>query len=103
MKDGIVYTARWADIEAIYNEDRTTSIRLTKLTHSSVYPKPFQRQSVPLVCQVFHEKTVAALATLKDKLCISEGTIILIKLIVGWFHMMNVKDRYSGVKMCNQC
>jgi hypothetical protein len=103
MKDGIVYTARWADIEAVYNEDRTTSIRLTKLTYSSVYPKPLQRQSVPFVCQVFHEKTVAALSTLKDKLCIREGTIILIKLIVDWFHMMNVKDRYSGVNMRDQC
>jgi hypothetical protein len=103
MKDGIVYTARWADIEAVYNEDRTTSIRLTKLTYSSVYPKPLQRQSVPFVCQVFHEKTVAALSTLKDKLCISEGTIILIKLIVDWFHMMNIKDRYSGVNMHDPC
>ena len=29
MKDGILYKARWEDIEAVYNEDRTASIHLT--------------------------------------------------------------------------
>ena len=61
-----------------------------------MYPKPLQRQNVPIVCQIFNDKTVAALSTLKDKLGISEGTIVLIKLITDWFHMINVKDRCSG-------
>ena len=54
---------------------------------------------MPFVCQIFHDKTVATLSTLKDKLGLSEGTIIFVKLITDWFHMMNVKDRYSGINM----
>lgn len=103
LKDGITYTACWADIEKLYNMDRQSSIRLTKLTFSSVYPKPLQRQSVPFVVQVFHEKTVAALSTFKDELFISEGTIIFLKLIVNWYHMMNVKDRFSGIHLRDHC
>ena len=34
-----------------------------------------------LVCQVFNDKTVAALKTLKDKLGINDGTIIFVKLV----------------------
>ena len=62
-----------------------------------------QRQSVPFVCQIFHDKTVTALSTVKDKLGLSEGTIIFVKLITDWFHMMNVKDRYSGINMRHEC
>ena len=47
---------------------------------------------MPFVCQIFNDKTVAALSTLKDKLGITD-----------WFHMMNVKDRYSGINMCDEC
>ena len=68
-----------------------------------MYPKPLQRQSVPFVCQIFHDKTVAALSTVKDKLGLNEGTIIFFKLITDWFHMMNVKNRYSGIIMHDEC
>ena len=75
-KAGKKYVARWKDIEALYNEVRKNNIRLTKITYTAVYPKPLQRQSVPFVCQIFNDQTVAALSTLKDKLGISERTII---------------------------
>lgn len=98
-KEGKTYVALWKDIEALYNEDRQNAIRLTKITYTAVYPKPLQRQSVPFVSQIFNEKTVAGLVALKNKLGVNEGTIILIELIVNWFHMMNVKDRYSGINL----
>ena len=69
---------------------------MTKLTHTSVYPKPLQHQSVPLVCQVFNEKTVAALKTMEFKLKISMGTIVFVELITNWFKRMNVKNKYSA-------
>ena len=68
-----------------------------------MYPKPLQRQSVPFVCQIFHDKTVAALSTVKDKLGLSKGTIIFVKLITDWFHMINVKDWYSSINMHDEC
>ena len=69
-------------------------MRLTKLTYTSVNPKPLQRQSVPLVYQVFNEKTVAAMKALKDKLKIQEGTILFIEIISNWLKMMNIKDKF---------
>ena len=42
---------------------------------------PLQRQSVPFVCQIFHDKTVAAFSTVKEKLGLSEGTIIFVNPI----------------------
>lgn len=102
-KDGKTYIAKWKDIEELYTEDRKNTIRLTKITYTAVYPKPLQRQSVPFVCQIFNEKTVAALLALKVKLGISEGTIILVKLITDWFHMMNVKSRFSHIRMPDDC
>ena len=78
--DGKNYIAHWSDIRELYEEDRKKLIRLTKLTHTSVFPKPLQRQSIPLVCQVFNDKTVAALSTLKCKLKISEGTIKFVRI-----------------------
>ena len=55
-----------------------------------------QRQSVPFVCNVFNDKTVAALESLKIVLDINDGTIIFVRLITDWFKIMNVKDRYLG-------
>lgn len=97
--NGNEYKAYWSDIQKVYEIDRATPIRLTKLTHTAVFPKPLQRQSVPLVCQVFNDKTVAALKTFKDSLGISEGTIILTQTITEWFKMMNVKDRFSAIHL----
>ena len=102
-KDGKSHIARWKDIEALYIEDRKNCIRLTKIAYTVVYPKPLQRQSVPFVCQIFNDKTVAALSTLKYMLSISEGTIVFVKLITHWFHMMNVKDRFSGINTRDEC
>ena len=103
LMDGKNYTARWADIKALYDEDRKTMLRLTKLTHTSVFPKPLQRQSVPLVCQVFNDKTVAALQVLQTKLAISQGTIEFVRLITDWFKMNNVKDKYSAMHLRDEC
>ena len=95
--NGVTYRACWSDIVKLYEADRVSTLRLTKLTHCSVFPKPLQRQSVPLVCQVFNDKTVSALETLKSNLSINEGTIVFIKLVTDWFKIMNVKDRYSAI------
>ena len=80
--------------EALYEDDRQNSLRLTKLTYTSVNPEPLQCQSVPLVYQVFNEKTVAAMKALKDKLKIQKGTILFIEIISNWFKMMNIKDKF---------
>jgi len=101
-KEGKEYRACWSDIVNLYNVDKQNAIRLTKLTYSSVYPKPLQRQSVQLVYQVFNEKTVAALKACQKELDISDGTITFISLISQWFTMMNVKDKYACVRLLDK-
>ena len=103
VKDGKTYVAYWGDVRALYEEDRNTTLRLTKLTHTAVFHKPLQRQSVPLVCQVFNEKTVAAMITLQTKLKINDGTIEFIGLITNWFKMLNVKDKFSAIHLRDNC
>ena len=75
---------------ATYEEDVKSTFRLTKLTFSAVYPKPLQRQNSSLLCQVFNDKTVAAMRTLQQKLNISEG----IQMIIQWYNMVSVKSKY---------
>ena len=93
MVDGKEYLPCWSDIVNLYEEDRKEPIRLTKLTHTSVYPKPLQRQNVPLVYQVFNEKTYAAFLALTTKLKPQQGTAIFLKMISDWLKMMSVKDK----------
>ena len=52
LYEGTEMTADWNDIRNLYLTDKETHLRLTKLTHTAAYPKPLDRQSVPLVCQV---------------------------------------------------
>ena len=47
VKDGKTYVTYWGDVRALYEEDRNTTLRLTKLIRTAVFPKPLQRQSVP--------------------------------------------------------
>ena len=74
-------------------------MRLTKLNYTSVNPKPLQRQSIDLVCQVFNEKTSAALVASKAKLDVSQGTINFINLIHQWYKMMCIKSKYSNMRL----
>ena len=90
------YVAKWADILKLYEEEKQTTIRLTILTDSSVHPKPLQRQSVPLVWQVFHEKMYAALEVLEPNLHFSRGIMIFINSICKWYKMMNVISKFSS-------
>ena len=87
-ENGVEYLACWRDIQALYEEDKKMPLRLTKLTHTSVFPKPLQRHSVPLVCQVFHEKTIAAFKALKGTIDYHEGAIKFLTLITNWFRMI---------------
>ena len=97
--NGEKYLACWSDVIALYEEDRKSAIRLTKLTNTSVHTKPLQRQSVPLVSQVFNDKTVAASKALKGSVKYNEGTVIFIQLVTDWFKMTNVKDKYTAIRL----
>ena len=44
--DGREYLACWNEFVNLYEEDKKNPIRLTKLTHTFIYPKPLQRRSL---------------------------------------------------------
>ena len=98
MHDNSQYTARWKDICDLYNSDSSSSVRFTKLTHTAVYPKTLQRQSVALVSKVFNYETCAALRSLRNQLRFEEGTLIFVEMITEWFKMMNVKDNFAAIR-----
>ena len=97
--NGEKYLACWSEVIALYEEDRKPAIRLTKLTNTSVHTKPLQRQSVPLVSQVFNDKTVAAFKASEGSIKYNEGTVIFNQLVTDWFKMMNVKDKYTAIRL----
>ena len=53
---------------------------------------------MPLVTQVFNEKTIAAFCALKDTVKFSEGTVVFIQMVVDCFKMSSVKDKYAAVR-----
>ena len=71
-KEGKEYLACWNDVVRLYNANKQNAVRFTKLSYSSEYPKPLQRQSVPLVFQVLNEKTVVALKACQKELNIGK-------------------------------
>ena len=64
--DGTEYKACWKDIRDLYEIYSKTPPRMTKMTHTAVFPKVLQRQSVSLVCKVFDDKTVAVFEMVKN-------------------------------------
>ena len=48
VKDGKTYVAYWGDARSLYEEDRNTTLRLTKLTHTAVFPNYYKGKVYPL-------------------------------------------------------
>ena len=87
--NGEKYLACWSDVIALYEEDRKSAVRLTKLTNTSVHTKPLLSMTKPLP----HFKA------LKGSIKYNEGTVIFNHLVTGWFKMMNVKDKYTAIRL----
>ena len=82
-----------SDIVNLYEEDKKNPIHLTKLTHTSIYPKPLQRQCL-ISSPSFNEKTCAALKALSVKINILLGTLLFVQIISDWLKIMNIKDKF---------
>lgn len=55
-------TAKWDDLVELYLNECDNPIKRTTLTAQSISPSNFDRQKVSYACQVFNDKTVAALS-----------------------------------------
>lgn len=75
------------DLTNLYKHFLVSAMNKTKLNHETLYPDKFKRQKVPLVINVFHKKTEAALKMHKyNKNSIFENQVILL------WNILNVKS-----------
>ena len=54
-------TAKLEYIKILYEKEKNTIVKLSKLTETAVSPKPIEHQNVSLCLKVFCDKTIAAL------------------------------------------
>ena len=90
------YVACWKHIETV--QRGSTKPDTPHQIESYLNPKPLQRQNIDLVCNIFNDKTCAALTALNVKLKVSQGTVVFVKLIHDWYKMMSIKSKYAGTR-----
>ena len=88
----ITHIANWRDLINLYTLEKNQLIKLSRLTETSINPKPIERQKVSTCLQIFSEETVAALKTHpKVEQESVKGTIIFLELIIEFWKVVNVK------------
>ena len=84
-------SAKWSHL---INELKN-SVKLTKLSYSSLYPTNFEKQKVSLAMNIFNEeKTVAALDIRKY-----DETKMFVEAVTRLWHILNVKTPHDGVRL----
>ena len=83
-----VVQAKWSDLIDIYNKEMDAPIKLTKLSHASLFPTNIEKQKVSLAVNVFNEKTDAELTAMDTKVMVENVTIM--------WHILNVKTLSNG-------
>ena len=74
----------------IYHNECNSIIKETKLSYAALYPTNFEKQKVQLACDIFNEKTVAALE--KRNLV---DTAIFVKMVTRMWNMINIKSPHA--------
>jgi hypothetical protein len=60
-----IVIAKWSDLVKIYDSEKDSMLKNTKLTHATLYPTNFEKQKVSLAMNIFNERTVAAMELLE--------------------------------------
>ena len=88
-----VHQAKWKDLVQIYHHECNLIIKETKLSYAALYTTNFEKQKVQLACDIFNEKTVAALE--KRNLV---DTAIFVKMVIRMWNMINIKSPHAGYR-----
>ena len=91
-------TAKWSDINAFYNLEKTQLIKCLKLTEVAVNRKPVERQRVSPCLQVFCDNTLSSLKS-HPELQNKDGTVIFLSKIIEFWKIVNVHGPYRGVRL----
>ena len=100
--ESTTFTAKWVDIVTLFNLNRDMShnhaIRPAHhLTYPSVFPKPIERQNVPLMLKIFSDETLACLKTYLDDSAV--GTIKFVELWIHIWKILNVKKPFTNIRL----
>ena len=88
-----VHQAKWKDLVQIYHDECNSIIKETKLLYAALYPTNFEKQKVQLACDIFNEKTVAALEKINFV-----DTAIFVKMVTRMWNMINIKSPHAGYR-----
>ena len=87
-------TAKWADLIDLYKIESESGLSMTKLTYQTLYPDNFDKQKVPLVQNIFNEKTIAAL-----RMHGYDETSTFLSRVTRMWNILNVKSPDVGVRL----
>ena len=87
--------ACWNDLITLYNHESSHLLKLSCLTKSTVFPRHVEKQKVPLVLNIFCDKTAAALKTSEASNPSSLDTATFIQYIVKLWKLLNCKSRFA--------
>ena len=90
--------ACWSDLVNLYKHESDKSMKLSKLTKASVYPRKIEKQKVSLVLQVFCDRTSAALISSETSTPSSQNTAELISLFTELWKLVNCKSKFAKDK-----
>lgn len=74
------------------------------LTVKALWPTSFERQNVKFVCQLFNDNIANSVLVLGEKynLVSYVSTAQFLKIITTWWHIVNVKTPFKGVRYNNK-
>ena len=84
--------AKWSDLVTIYKEKQSSTVKQTNITYASLYPTNFDKQNVPLVLNIYNEKTVAAY----------DDTAVFVEHVTRMWNMLNIKTPHDGINLNNK-
>ena len=83
---------KWADLIDLYKIESESGLSMTKLTYQTLYPDNFDKQKVPLVQNIFNEKTIAA-----SRMHGYDETSTFLSRVTRMWNILNVKSPDVGV------
>ena len=73
---------------SLYKSELESDLKLTKLDYKTLHPNNFEKQKAHLVCNIFNEKTCAALIGNEGQ----EGTLKFVQLVTKMWKILNIRS-----------
>ena len=90
----LTVAAKWADLVALYHDEKENDVHITSLMYASLHPTNVEKQKRLLVQNIFNEKTIAAL-----QLKAFDETATFISYITKTWNILNVKSPEKGYRL----